>query len=973
LPRTGLVLWFEEADWKDKKLLGGKGASLAQMTQIGLPVPPGFIITTEACRRFYASRRAEIDELERTLRSNPPPSVRDEVVKRIWGLIDQCDLPQGLMEDVKEHVRELERRTGKRFGSEEGIPLLVSVRSGAALSMPGMMDTVLNLGLNDRSVIALARATNNEWFAYDAYRRFIQMFARIVLALDEKPFNEAFDRRSEQLAREAETTYKDELDAIRRLYPEYTPRLDAQPPRDVAPRLWARSLELIKELVGEYKGLVRRLWGQDFPQDPYVQLELAIRAVFRSWMNPRAIFYRIANEITPEMADCTAVNVVTMVFGNMGWDSGTGVYFTRDQATGEDRPYGEFLPNAQGEDVVAGIRTPLGLEELKKRMPEVYSQLIEAGKKLEQVNKDVMDIEFTVERGKLYFLQNRPAKMTPLARVRTAVEMVKEGLLTKEEALLKVDPEQVRRLLYPTIDPKVKANPITKGLAASPGAASGQVVFDPDTAVEWARQGKRVILVRVETKPDDVHGFYAAQGVLTSRGGFTSHAAIVARAIGKPAVVGAEAIKIDYGTKAFTVNGTTVREGDWVTIDGNSGNVYLGQLPTVTPEIGGWLDELLRWADEERRLGVRANADVPEDAMMARKFGAEGIGLLRIERMFRKPERLEALRKVILAADDKEREAHMKELADMIKPDFKEMLDIMDGKPVVIRLIDPPLHEFLPSGEELLTQIYELREQKGKAEASGNSAEAKQLDQKIAELQDLYNRVKALQEANPMMGHRGVRVGVTYPVIYYYLTRAMAEAAAELLREGKHPVLEIMVPQVADVNEIRFVKNNAILPALEDVEKEYGVKLNVKIGTMIETVRAALTASEIAKEVDFFSFGTNDLTQATFSFSRDDVENKFMAQYLEKGILPSDPFDTVDPKGVGRLVKIATEEGKEANPRLEVGVCGEHGGDPASVIFFHGAGVDYVSASPFRVPVARLAAAQAAVREKLGIKGPVGE
>ena len=972
MPKTGLVLWFEEADWRDKKLLGGKGASLAQMTQIGLPVPPGFIITTEACRQFYSSRKAEMDALERELRGNPPPAVRDEIIKKIWGLIDQCELPKGLMDDVREHMQELERRTGKRFGSAEGIPLLVSVRSGAALSMPGMMDTVLNLGLNDNSVQALAKATNNEWFAYDAYRRFIQMFARIVLALDEKPFNQAFEAKSEQFAREAETIYKDELEAIRRVYPEYTPRLDAQPPRELAPRLWQRSLELMKELVSEYKELVRRMWGE-FPQDPYVQLELAIRAVFRSWMNPRAIFYRIANNITPDMADCTAVNVVTMVFGNMGWDSGTGVYFTRDQSTGENRPYGEFLPNAQGEDVVAGIRTPLSLDELKKRMPDVYNQLIEAGKKLERINKDVMDIEFTVERGKLYFLQNRPAKMTPLARVKTAVDMVKEGILTKEEALLKVDPEQVRRLLYPTIDPKVKATPIAKGLPASPGAASGQVVFSPDDAVEWAKQGKKVILVRVETKPDDVHGFYAAQGVLTSRGGMTSHAAIVARAIGKPAVVGAEAIKIDYERKQFEVNGVVVREGDWITIDGNTGNVYLGQLPTVMPEIGGELDELLRWADEVRRLGVRANADVPEDAMIAKKFGAEGIGLLRIERMFRKPERLEALRKVILAETDAEREKNMKELADMIKPDFKEMLEIMDGKPVVIRLIDPPLHEFLPASEELLSQIYELREQRERAEASGKADEVRQLDQRIAELQDLYNRVKALQEANPMMGHRGVRVGVTYPVIYYYLTRAMAEAAAELIKEGKHPVLEIMVPQVSDVNEIRFVKNNAILPALQDVEKEYGVKLNVKIGTMIETVRAALTASEIAKEVDFFSFGTNDLTQATFSFSRDDVENKFMSQYLEKGILPADPFDTVDVAGVGRLVQIATKEGKEANPKLEVGVCGEHGGDPASINFFHTAGVDYVSASPFRVPVARLAAAQAAVKEKLGIKGAVGE
>ncbi len=962
------VLKFEEADWHDEKLLGGKGASLAQMTQIGLPVPPGFIITTQACREFYSSKKAELDALERELRRNPPPQVRDEIIKKIWKLIDECQLPQGLMDQVKEHVRWLEQVTGKRFGSDEGIPLLVSVRSGAALSMPGMMDTVLNLGLNDRSVVALARATNNEWFAYDAYRRFIQMFARIVLSLDEKPFNQAFDAKSEQLAREAETTYRDELEAIRKVYPEYTPRLDAQPPKDLAPRMWQRSLELIKELVEEYKGLVRKMWGE-FPQDPYVQLELAIRAVFRSWMNPRAIFYRIANNITPDMADCTAVNVVTMVFGNMGWDSGTGVYFTRDQSSGENRPYGEFLPNAQGEDVVAGIRTPLGLEELRKRMPDIYSQLIEAGKKLEQLNRDVMDIEFTVERGKLYFLQNRVAKMTPLARVRTAVDMVKEGLITKEEAILKVDPEQVRRLLYPTIDPKVKATPIAKGLPASPGAASGQVVFNPDDAVEWAKEGKKVILVRVETKPDDVHGFYAAVGVLTSRGGMTSHAAIVARAIGKPAVVGAEAIKIDYDKKQFEINGQVFREGDWITIDGNSGNVYAGQLPTVMPEIGGELDELLRWADEFRKLGVRANADVPEDAMVARKFGAEGIGLLRIERMFRKPERLEALRKVILSDNDEEREKNMKELADMLRPDFKEMFDIMDNRPVVVRLIDPPLHEFLPSTEELLSQIHELEMRRQELIHQGKEGEAKELDPKLEELRNLYSKVKALQEANPMMGHRGVRVGVTYPVIYYHLTRAIAEAAAELIKEGKHPIVEIMIPQVSDVSEIRYVKNNAVLPAIQDVENEYGVKLNFKIGTMIETVRACLTAREIANEVDFFSFGTNDLTQATFSFSRDDVENKFMAQYLDKGILPADPFETVDVPGVGRLIQIATKEGKEANRSLEVGVCGEHGGDPASIKFFHSAGVDYVSASPYRVPVARLAAAQAAVAERLGAKG----
>ncbi len=729
-------------------------------------------------------------------------------------------------------------------------------------------------------------------------------------------------------------------------------------------------MRYLKDLCEKYKEIIKKHWGE-FPQDPWKQLELAIKAVFRSWMNPRAIFYRIANNITPDIADCTAVNIVTMVFGNMGWDSGTGVYFTRDPATGEDKPYGEFLPNAQGEDVVAGIRTPLSLDELKNTMPEVYKQLIEAGKKLERLNKDVMDIEFTVERGKLYFLQNRAAKMTPAARVKTAVDMAKEGILTKEEALLKVSPDTVVKLMYPRIDPKVKAEPVAKGLAASPGAVSGQVVFHPDDAVAWARQGKRVILVRVETKPDDVHGFYAAVGILTSRGGMTSHAAVVARAIGKPAVVGAEAIKIDYEKKEFRIGDLVVKEGDWITIDGNTGNVYVGKIPTIEPELIPELETLLKWADEVRRLGVRANADVPDDAIIAKKFGAEGIGLLRIERMFRKLERLELLRKVILAETREEREEYLRQLAQMIKPDFKEMLKIMDGLPVVIRLIDPPLHEFLPAPEEVLKELYETRIAYHTLKSSEAIKEVapdvlKKYEERIKELEMLFKRVMALKEHNPMMGHRGVRVGVTYPEIYYYLAKAMLEAAAELIKEGYHPKLEIMVPQVSHVNEIRYVKRHAIIPAINDVEKEYGVKIPVKIGTMIETVRAALTAAEIAKEVDFFSFGTNDLTQATFSFSRDDVENKFMPQYLELEILADNPFQTLDIEGVGKLVEIGTKEGKKANPHLEVGICGEHGGDPKSIEFLHKIGLDYVSASPYRVVVARLAAAQAAIKEKLG-------
>ena len=911
------VYSFEEGDWRDKKLLGGKGASLAQMVQLGLPVPPGFTITTEACRDFYAPQEEVIERLVRELEKGPPPEVRDKLISEVWSIIDKLPLPTGLLEQVRDYIRYLEKKTGKKFGDPSN-PLLVSVRSGAAVSMPGMMDTVLNLGLNDEVVVGLAKLTNNEWFAYDAYRRFLQMFGRIVLGIKEELFDEAFNEVKKK----------------------YNAKYDVEVP-----------VEGLKEVVMRFKEIIRKEWGE-FPQDPWRQLELAIRAVFRSWMNPRAIFYRIVNKISKEEADCTAVNVVTMVFGNMGWDSGTGVLFTRDVATGEDRPYGEFLPNAQGEDVVAGIRTPLPLEKLKELMPQVYEELIKAGKVLEKLNKDVQDIEFTVERGKLYFLQNRDAKMTPLARVRTAVGLVRDGILTKEEALLKVKPEHILSLLYPRIDPKFKGKPVARGLAASPGAVSGQVVFHPDTAVEWARNGKKVILVRVETKPDDVHGFYAAVGILTSRGGTTSHAAVVARAIGKPAVVGAESIVIDYDRKEFRVGDNVVREGDWITIDGSSGEVYLGKVPTIEPELIEEVDILLKWADEVRKLGVRANADVPDDARIARKFGAEGIGLLRIERMFRKPERLELLRKIILAEDVETRIKYLEPLSEMLKKDFKEILEIMDGLPVIIRLIDPPLHEFLPAPEEVLREVYE-------AKTKGASEET------IKQLESLYNRIVKLKEHNPMMGHRGVRVGVTYPEFYYYLTKSMVEAAAELIKEGKNPILEIMIPQVAIASEIRYVKEKAIIPAVKDVEAKYGISLmgKLKIGTMIETVRACLTADEIAKEVDFFSYGTNDLTQATFSFSRDDVEAKFLHQYLEARILTHNPFETLD-EGVAKLMEMGTKLGKSANPKLEVGICGEHGGDPKSIEICHKVGLDYVSASPYRVVVARLAAAHAAIKYK---------
>lgn len=941
------VYQFEEGDPENHMLFGGKGASLIRMTKIGLPVPPGFIITTEACVEFYAPRKKEIDVLEFELSKNPPPDVRDELIKKIWSIIDTLTFPPGLWEQVVEHMKILEQKTGKKFGDPNN-PLLVSVRSGAPISMPGMMDTVLNLGLNDEVVKGLAKLTDNEWFAYDAYRRFINMFGRIVLGIDEKHFNKVFEELNEMYVKEAKERYADEVAKIKAKIPTYEPRLDAQPPRELAPNLWRRSVEYLKELVKKYKQVVKEQWGE-FPQDPWKQLELAIKAVFRSWMNPRAIFYRIVNKITPDIAHCTAVNIVTMVFGNMGWDSGTGVLFTRNVATGENELYGEYLPNAQGEDVVAGIRTPLPISALKELHPDLYEQLYKASKQLEKALKEVQDIEFTVERGKLYFLQHRDGKMTPLARVRTAVDMVKEGIITKEEAILKVKPEHVIQLLYPRIDPNAKATPIAKGLPASPGAVSGQVVFHPDTAVEWAKHGRKVILVRTETKPDDVHGFYAAVGVLTSRGGMTSHAAVVARAIGKTAVVGAEAIDVHEEEKYFKVGNIIVKEGDWITIDGNTGNVYLGIVPTIE---GGLIPELatiLNWADEVRKLGVRANADVPEDAEIALKFGAEGIGLLRIERMFRKPERLELLRKVILAETKEERVKYLEPLAQMIKGDFKEMFKIMNGKPVIVRLIDPPLHEFLPKPDEILQEIFELKMRNAPENV-------------IKEKEWLLRRVRALQEANPMLGHRGVRVGVTNPEIYYYLSLAILEATAELIKEGYNPVVEIMIPQVADVNEIIFVKQKAVLPALEDVEKKYSVKLNVKIGTMVETVRACLTMDEIAKEVDFISFGTNDLTQAVFSFSRDDVENKFIPIYLQEKILISNPFQTLDVKGVGKLIEMAVKAARQANPKIEIGICGEHGGDPDSIMFLYKAGLDYVSASPFRVPVARLAAAQATLK-----------
>ena len=879
-----MVYTFSEGDYKNVKLLGGKGAGLCMMTQLDLPVPPGIVITTEVCRKFY------------------------ELGGR---------LPDGLMDEVKVKMKYIEERTGKRFGDSEN-PLLVSVRSGAPVSMPGMMDTVLNLGINDEIVKGLARQMNDERAAYDAYRRFLQMFGKIVLKIDEKLFDEAFE------------------DVKRK----YGAKTDAD-----------LNVQGVKEVVERFKQIIRENYGR-LVEDPWEQLELAIKAVFESWNTPRAVFYRKANKITPDIADGTAVNIVAMVFGNIGMTSGTGVVFTRNPADGRNELYGEFLPMAQGEDVVAGIRTPRPIEELKKISPELYKQLYDSSKLLEKIKKEVQDIEFTIEKGKLYFLQTRNGKMTPLARVKTAVDMTREGILTKEEALLRVTPEHIQQLLYPRVDPKVKAEPVARGLASSPGAVSGMAVFTADDAVKWSENGKTVILVREETKPDDVHGMYASVGILTSRGGMTSHAAVVARAIGKPCVVGCEDIVVDYEKKQFTVKGSdiVVREGDWITIDGFSGNVYVGKIPTIKPELPPEFYEILSWADEYRVLGVRANADIPEDAEIARKFGAEGIGLLRTERMFRAPDRLEIFRRVIMSNTTEERKKNLEDLIPLLKNDFKEILRVMEGLPVIIRLFDPPLHEFLPSEVELVTEIMELKRK-------GNSEELK-------EKEELLRRVRALQEANPMMGHRGVRVGVTYPEIYAAQVRAILEATAELIKEGLDIKTSIMVPQVCDVKELEYVRKHAVDPVVKEVGEKYGMKVPFKYGTMIEVVRACLTADEIARVAEFFSFGTNDLTQGTFTFSRDDVEGKFLPRYIELGIISENPFKTIDVKGVGKLMKICVELARKTRKDIEIGICGEQGGDPKSIEFCHSIGLTYVSASPYRIPVARLVAAQAAIKEK---------
>ncbi len=874
------IYFFDEGSAEMKQLLGGKGANLAEMKRIGLPVPPGFTITTEVCREYYA----------------------------VGGR-----LPDGLEEEIVEAMHRLEKEAGAKFGDPEN-PLLVSVRSGAPISMPGMMDTILNLGLNDETVKGLAKQTNNERFAYDSYRRFIMMFSDVVRGVDRQLFEEA-------------------LEEIKK---KYGAKTDADVPAEGMKELAERSKEIYKEQLGE-----------DFPQDVWKQLIMAVDAVFRSWNNERAILYRKINNIPDDMG--TAVNIVKMVFGNMGDDSATGVAFTRNPSTGEKELYGEYLVNAQGEDVVAGIRTPKPVKELKNDIPQAYDELVRVAEILEKHYRDMQDREFTIEKGKLYMLQTRTGKRTAAAAVKIAVDMVKEGLITKEEAIMRVTPEQIETLLHKRIDPSAEKTLIAKGLPASPGAATGSVVFDTEEAVKLAEQGKKVILVRPETTPDDLHGMVASQGILTSRGGMTSHAAVVARGMGKPAVVGCEEIDIDMENEQFAApNGKVYKKGDIITIDGSTGEVFEGEVPLIDPQLSGEFKELLDWADEIRVLGVYANADNPEDAAKAREFGAEGIGLARTEHMFLGPERVQIVQRMIMADTSEERREALKDLGKLQKADFKGILEAMDGLPVTIRLLDPPLHEFLPAPEELAEEIRKLEDEGAPAEV-------------IEEKKKLYHKAVELAEHNPMMGFRGCRLGLIYPEIYEMQVEALMEAAAELKKEGKNPIVKIMHPLVGHVNEMKRLREMTDRVAFQVLDRE-GVDLKYKVGTMIEVPRAALTAYQIAEYAEFFSFGTNDLTQMTFAFSRDDAEGKFLAKYVEEGILPKNPFIVLDRDGVGRLIKIAVTDGRKTRADLDVGICGEHGGNPESIEFCHIVGLDYVSASPYRVPVARLAAAQAAVK-----------
>ncbi len=876
------VYTFGEGNAGMKMLLGGKGANLSEMTNLGLPVPPGFTITTEVCRKYYENNK----------------------------------YPEDLQGQIDAHLSMLEKKMGKRLGDLEN-PLLVSVRSGAPQSMPGMMDTVLNLGLNDVTVKSLANQTQNERFAYDCYRRFMQMFGNVVIGLEHGTF--------EAILSEVKGRYGVTLDTD-------------------------MSVKALKDVVAEYKKIFLKETGETFQQEPHKQLSMSIDAVFKSWNNRRAITYRKLSNIPDDIG--TAVNVQTMVYGNMGEDSGTGVAFTRDPATGGNELYGEYLMNAQGEDVVAGIRTPRHVRELKKDLPDIYENLVQVCETLEKHYRDVQDLEFTIEKGIFYILQTRTGKRTIQAAVKIAVDLAEEGLITQEEAILRVNPSDLDRLLHPTIDPEAKVEVLATGIAASPGAASGMVVFDADEAEAKGNEGLKVVLVRPETTPEDIHGLAAAQGVLTSTGGMTCHAAIVARAMGKPCVAGCKALQIDLRAKSFEIEGRIIKEGDIITIDGTLGNIILGEAPTIDPEMSEEFDRLLKWADDVRTLGVMANADTPENARMAREYGAEGIGLCRTERMFNDVDRLPIVQEMILADTDEAKRDALNRLMPMQKKDFKEILKVMEGLPVIIRLLDPPLHEFLPRFEDILTDVT-TRRLKGE--------KSKELEEK----EGVLRKVRLLSEANPMLGFRACRLGIVNPEIYEMQVRAILETIVELTREGCDIKPKIMIPGVGNVSELKFINAN-VRRVAKEIEKESGIILNYELGTMIELPRACVTADEIAKHAEFFSFGTNDLTQTTFGWSRDDAEGKFVPQYIEEGVITVNPFAQIDVKGVGALMQMCVDLGRSVNKDLAIGICGEHGGNPESIRFCYQAGLDYVSCSPFRVPIARLAAAQETLKDKSG-------
>jgi pyruvate,orthophosphate dikinase len=877
--QTKFVYDFQEGNAGMRDLLGGKGAGVAEMTRAGLPVPPGFTITTKACLAYLGAKGS---------------------------------FPNGLLDEVRTHLRTLEERSGKKLGDQEN-PLLVSVRSGAAFSMPGMMDTVLNLGLNQETVEGLAKRTGDRRFALDAYRRFIQMYGRIVLGLDA----ELFDSELEAAKKTARVGSDSELTAA-----------------------------ALEKLADTFARIVEKKTGHGFPEDPWEQLTGAIAAVFDSWNGRRAVAYREFNHIPHTLG--TAVNVQAMVFGNMGDDSGTGVAFTRDPATGERRIFGEYLLNAQGEDVVAGIRTPQPIATLEKALPQVYGEFAQIAERLEQHYRDVQDMEFTIEKGRLYMLQTRTAKRTAAAAVKIAVDMLAEGLISSEDALGRVEPDQVDHLLHRAIDPNAKVRVLATGLAASPGAATGEAVFDADRAEEMAKQGKKVILVRIETNPDDVHGMIAAEGVLTSRGGRTSHAAVVARGMGKPCVAGTEDLKVDLVKRRFEAGGQVVKEGEIFTIDGTTGRVIAGAVATVEAGVSGDLERLLQTADSVRRLKVYANADTPEDARRARQFGAQGIGLCRTEHMFMQQDRLPHVQRMILAQEKEEREAALAELLPFQRSDFLGILEAMSGLPVIIRLIDPPLHEFLPSHDQLLVEVTQLRD-------------AKKQGKKLERAERMLAAVEELREQNPMLGLRGCRLGLLFPEIVEMQVRAIAEAASELRKRRVKAIPEIMVPLVGHAEELRRSRE-IIEGTLKAVAREQGIRFDVKVGTMIEVPRAALTAGQVAEHAQFFSFGTNDLTQMTYGVSRDDAEGKFLRWYVSEGVLPANPFEHLDPDGVGRLMGYAISEGRQTRADLEIGICGEHGGDAQSIVLCDRLGLDYVSCSPFRVPGARLAAAQARIQ-----------